>query len=232
VLKNAAAAPELLALAGEAIQEQTGSDYAGKRMGRSGDQSFWGIGISAMFGSLSEQPPALVKMRNALGWWWHTPHDTLDKIDEANLVRDTKVFVHTLWRLVSDPVLPLDFATHARVLLQELATLRTSLNGRFPLEGLVAAAEELREKAAAGGHSDAALMRTSRALAPVYYTTGDRFTHDPALPLPAWPALQPLRELAKTKAGSDEAHALTVSATRGRNRLLYALREAAQALGG
>jgi hypothetical protein len=231
VLDHAAAAPELLALAGEAIGEQTGTHYVGKRMSRSSDQSFWGIGIPAMFGALSEQPPAPVKMRNALGWWWHTPHDTLDKIDPAYLVRDTKVFVHTLWRLLSDPVLPLDFATHARVLLAELEQIGTALNGRFALDGLVAAAEALRDAAAAGGHDDAALMRTSRALAPVYYTSGDRFAHDPALPLPAWPALQPLRDLAKTAPGSDAAHTLTVSATRGRNRVLHALREATAALG-
>jgi hypothetical protein len=230
VLNNAAAAPELLTLAGEAIGEQTGQDYTGKRMGRSGDQSFWGIGISAMFGTLSEQPPAPVKMRNALGWWWHTPHDTLDKIDQSNLVRDTKVYVHTLWRLLSDPVLPLDFVRHAEMLLAELASLRSALNGRFAVDGLIAAAEALRERAAAGGFTDAALMRASRALGPVYYTTGDRFAHDPALPLPAWPALQPLRDLAKAKAGSDEAHVLTVSATRGRNRVLHALQEATNSL--
>ncbi|HVC61371.1 MAG TPA: M28 family peptidase [Acetobacteraceae bacterium] len=231
VLTNAAAAPELLALAGEAIGEQTGESYAGKRMGRSGDQSFWGIGIPAMFGTLSEQPPAPVKMRNALGWWWHTPHDTLDKIDRANLVRDTKVYVHALWRLLSDPVLPLDFAAHARTLLEELGRIRASLDGRFPVDGLVAAAEALHDAAAAGGHDDAALMRASRALAPVYYTTGDRFVHDAALPLPAWPALQPLRDLARSAPGSDAAHVLTVSATRGRNRMLHALREATAALG-
>ena len=69
-------------------------------------------------------------------------------------------------------------------------------------------------------------MRASRALAPVYYTSGDRFAHDPALPLPAWPVLQPLRDLAKSARGSDAAHALTVSATRARNRMLHALREA------
>ena len=230
VLEHAAAAPELLALAGEAIGEQTGAKYVGKRMSRSSDQSFWGIGIPAMFGALSEQPPAPVKMRNALGWWWHTPHDTLDKIDAANLVRDTKVFTHTLWRLLSDPVLPLDFATHARVLLEELGRIGESLTGRFSVEGLLAAAETLRDTAAAGGHNDAALLRASRALAPVYYTSGDRFEHDPALPLPAWPVLQPLRDLAKTAPGSDAAHALTVSAVRGRNRMMFALREATAAL--
>ena len=175
VLRNAAAAPELVGLAGDAIGEQAGSEYDGRRMSRSSDQSFWGIGIPAMFGALSEQPPAPVRMRNALGWWWHTPHDLLDKIDEKNLVRDTRVFVHTLWRLLTDPVLPLDFAAHARALLDELGKLRTSLGDRFSADSLIAGAERLRERAAAGGHSDAALMRASRALAPVYYTSGDRF---------------------------------------------------------
>ena len=230
VLKNAAAAPELVALAGDAIGEQAGSEYAGKRMSRSSDQSFLGIGIPAMFGALSEQPPAPVKMRNALGWWWHTPHDLLDKIDENNLVRDTRVYVHTLWRLLTDPVLPLDFSTHARVLLEELDTLRASLGERCSVDGLIATATTLRDKAAAGGQSDAALMRASRALEPVYYTSGDRFAHDPALPLPAWPVLDPLRKLAKTAPGTDSARFLAVSATRGRNRLAHALREATEAL--
>ena len=230
VLKNAAAAPELVALAGEAIGEQAGSEYAGKRMSRSSDQSFWGIGIPAMFGALSEQPPSPVKMRNALGWWWHTPHDTLDKIDEQNLVRDTRVFVHTLWRLLTDPVLPLDFAAHARVLLEELGRLRASLGYRLSIDVLVAGAEALRERAAVGGHSDAALMRASRALAPVYYTRGDRFAHDPALPLSAWPVLDPLRRLAKVAPGTDSAHFLLVGAVRARNRMQHALREATEAL--
>jgi hypothetical protein len=230
VLKNTASAPELAALAADAIRARAGQDYAGKRMSRSSDQSFWGIGIPAMYGALSEQPPSPVKMRNALGWWWHTPHDTLDKIDEANLVRDTKVYVHTLHRLLTDPVLPLDFAAHASVLLAALTPLREALGERFDLGSLIAAAEGLRVAAAIGGASDHALMRASRALDPLYYTTGDRFTHDPALPLPAWPVLQPLRDLAKTAPETDEARFLTVSATRSRNRLLHALRGATGAL--
>jgi hypothetical protein len=232
VLQNTASAPELAALAGDAIRTQAGQDYTGKRMSRSSDQSFWGIGIPAMYGALSEQPPSPVKMRNALGWWWHTPHDTLDKIDEANLVRDTKVYVHTLHRLLTDAVLPIDFAAHAEVLLAELAALRDALGDRFDLGSLVAAAEVLHKAASIGGASDHALMRASRALDPLYYTMGDRFIHDPALPLPAWPVLQPLRDLAKAVPESDAARFLAVSATRGRNRLEHALRVATGALGG
>jgi hypothetical protein len=142
------------------------------------------------------------------------------------------VYVHTLWRLLTDPVLPLDFAAHANVLLEELGKLGTALGDRFSVAGLVAGAEALRAKAAGGGHSDAALMRASRALAPVYYTSGDRFAHDPALPLPAWPVLDPLRKLAKVTPDTDSARFLAVSATRSRNRLAHALREATEALSG
>ena len=230
VLKHAAAAPELIALARDAIGEQAGSEYDGKRMSRSSDQSFWGIGVPAMFGALSEQPPAPVKMRNALGWWWHTPHDLLDKIDEQNLVRDTRVFVHAIWRLLTDPVLPLDFVTHADAMLDELDNVRSALGERLAIDDLIDDAQTLRDRAA-GMHTDEALMRASRALAPVYYTSGDRFAHDPALPLPAWPVLDPLRKLSKVAPGTDSARFLTVSALRARNRLAHALREAVAALG-
>jgi hypothetical protein len=67
-------------------------------------------------------------------------------------------------------------------------------------------------------------------LVPVDYTRGDRFTHDPALPLPAWPTLQPLRDLAATAPNSDAAQFQTVAAMRARNRVLHALREANAAL--
>ena len=110
--------------------------------------------------------------------------------------------------------------------------MRASLGERCGVDGLIAAATHLRDKAEAGGHSDAALMRASRALAPVYYTSGDRFAHDPALPLPAWPVLDPLRRLAKTAPGTDSARFLAISATRCRNRLAHALREATQVLAG
>ena len=43
--------------------------------------------------SIADKMVATGAARNALGWWWHTPHDLLDKIDEANLVRDTRVLM-------------------------------------------------------------------------------------------------------------------------------------------
>ena len=235
VLTESAAASELTALAADVIRQETNAEHEGRRTARNSDMSFWGVGIPSMFGSLSHQPPSAEKMRNALGWWWHTPHDLLDKIDEANLVRDTRIFVHAFWRLLTDPVLPLDYAAHTTALLGELGRIEASLHGRLSLEPLISAATALHGKAALLAASDTnptrvnrALMHVSRALVPMDYTTGDRFRHDPALPQPPWPALQPIRDLAA--ADADAARFAAVDAVRARNHMLFALRQASRAL--
>ncbi len=235
VLANAAAMTELRHLAAEAVQAHTNQTYVGKRKVRNSDESFVGIGIPSMLGSISEQPSRHAQARNALGWWWHTPHDLLDKIDEANLVRDTRVLAQVTWRLLSEALLPLDHAATASALLAEL----TALQPRLDVAPLIEAATKLRDTAAAiaargpTGSVDcanAALMRASRCLVPADYTTGDRFTHDAALPLPAWAVLAPLRALAATTPGSDAEKFAEVDARQARNRLAFALREAQTAL--
>ncbi len=244
VLENAAAVSELTTLAGEAIRERTGHQYLGKRKSRSSDDSLPGVGVPSMFGALSEQAPGTVKMRNSLGWWWHTPHDTIDKLDEANLVRDTQVFVHVLWRLLAEAVVPLDYSAHARALLAELDRIAATLGDRFSLDALIGPALTLRDQTEAlaarvdsAGPAETvlindALRKVSRALVPVDYSRGDRFDHDPALPQNPWPALDPVRALAPLAAGSDAARFQNVAAMRARNRVAAALRTAVAALDG
>ena len=160
---------------------------AGKRSSRSSDASFWGVGIPSMFGRVSHQSSDPGKMRNALGWWWHTPHDLIDKIDPANLVRDTRIVVRALWQLLADPVLPLDYAADARALLAQLDQLTYRLAGTMTLDDLRTEAARLRDHATNLATEDPeranrALLLVSRALVPMDYTIGDRFAHDPALP--------------------------------------------------
>ncbi len=238
VLRNAAAMTELRHLAAEAVQAATGDAYRGKRKARNSDESFVGIGIPSMLGSISEQPHKHAQARNSLGWWWHTPEDLIDKVDEANLVRDTRVLLGVVWRLLSDRILPLDHGATAGALLAELEPL----GARFDVAPLVADATALRDAAAAVAARaataedaavtavNAALMRASRALVPVDYSLGDRFTHAPALPLPAWAVLQPIRDLAATAPDTDEERYAAVDAARARNRLAFALREALAAM--
>ena len=234
VLTASGVSSELAGLAREVILAASGQTHAGKRSARSGDESFWGVGIPAMFGSISHQAETPGKMRNALGWWWHTPHDTIDKIDRDNLVRDTGVFVRTVGRLLTDRVLPMDQTVQLQTMIAELEKIAGATGG-ISVDGLIQAAGALRDKVAAarrkaetGSDADAervnrAMMKVSRALVPLDYTAGDRFVHDSALPHPAWPALQSLRVPA-------DDHFAEMTARRTRNKVLHALRNASDAL--
>ena len=154
-------------------------------------------------------------------------------------MRDTRIYVHAVWRLLTDRVLPLDYAAYARDLLAELERLQAALGERLSLDGLVMRRRRCattprgwRRMRPMRRASTDALMRMSRALVPINYTSGDRFAHDPALALPAWPTLRPLRELAAAVPGSDAARFLAVGAVRARNRVAHALREANAAAEG
>jgi Peptidase family M28 len=255
VMADALASAELSGLAAEAVRVQGGQELDGLRMSRAGDQSFWGIGVPSLFMGMGEQPVGSAdnvmgavfgggtRKGAGFGWWWHTPDDTLDKMDSQLLVRDTRVYVHAIWRLLTDRVLPLDYATGAAALAAELSGLETLVQGRFDLSRLTTRAARLRKRAEAVGarlsqiQDDAtaervnlALVAVSRAMVPMDYTTGDRFDHDPALPQPPYPVLNVVRQLAATAAGSDQARLLGGGATRACNRLGFALDQASAAL--
>ncbi|WP_159998401.1 M28 family metallopeptidase [Roseomonas sp. 18066] len=229
LLSNAPASPELAGLAEAALQAEGGQSFGGKRPARNADQSFHGIGLPSLFTTLSEQAPGGVAMRNALGWWWHTPDDLLDKIDETLLVRDTRVYAHALWRLLSDAVLPLDYRGNSSAFVAEVEGLAAKLGEALDLSALLSEARALRDRAEAvaslpEADRDAALMRLSRSLVPLEQTTGDRFAHDAALPLPASPALRPLHRLAGAEPDTDAWQQAAVEARRCRNRLAEQLR--------
>lgn len=255
VLTDVQAAAELVPLGRKVIRAEDGQELFGHRITRAGDQSFWGIGIPAMFSNLGEQPadgaaPAASflfggpnKQGAGTGWWWHTPEDTLDKMDEAIAVRDTRVYLYAVAALLTAKVLPIDYAAHADHLLALLGRHKAALGQRFDLTALREQAARLRALAAAlagldgerlddaaAGRVNAAIMAASRALVPMDYTNGDRFDHDPALAQPAYPSLAALDRLAATTAGSDAEKFTLGAARRGVNRVMHALRNANAAL--
>jgi hypothetical protein len=257
VMSDALASAELSDLGAEAVRARGGQELDGLRMSRAGDQSFWGIGVPSLFMGMGEQPVGTAdnvmgavlgdgsRKGAGFGWWWHTPDDTLDKMDPELLVRDTRVYVHAIWRLLTDRVLPLDYGAAAAALEREVSGLAQKLGGRLDLSRLTAKVRALADGAgavrarAAAITDDAAAQRInrglvaiSRAMVPMDYTTGDRFSHDPALAQPPYPVLDPVRRLAASPAGSDQARFLATAATRACNRLAHALDEANAALLG
>ncbi|WP_168990463.1 M28 family peptidase [Aureimonas flava] len=229
ILANTGVVTELRPLASAAIRAETGETLAGKRKARSADDSFPGLGIPSMFGSLSGRAVTGLKMRNALGWWWHTPEDLIDKIDPAHLARDTRVLLEAVWRLVSEDRLPIDQAAKVDELVAELGPLVDALADDTCAKPLLEAARKLAatirhlDDGVSAGPRNEAVVRVSRALMPLDYTRGDRFVHDDALPLPAWPVLEPIRRLAALDAADPGRLPARVDAVRARNRILHHL---------
>lgn len=234
--------PETRAIGAYVIAALTGQQYRGSRVGRSGDQSLLGIGVPSLFMTLSEHPAdgpdasrdfAITgSAAGGLGWWWHTPEDTVDKLDPATLTRDAQIYAAAIHILCTSSVLPFDYSATARELATELRTLQAQLGDRFDLSDCIGEADHLQAevvqfaKKAPPAVANRALMRLGRILIPVLYTQAGRFDHDPATSIPPLPPLVDAARLADSDPASDEAKALHIAAVRGRNRLLQALGDA------
>ena len=231
--------PETAQLAIDATRRVAKAELDAHRVGRNSDQSFFGIGIPTILGSISRQQDG------ALGWWWHTPEDALDKIDPIRLERDAAIALEVTERLVMDAVLPLDYAASAvdvRTNLEKVADvagqrfdLSPAIREAMRLEKLCADLAVATRDAAAndpGGQSRAAAINTclrqlGRILIPVTYTRAGRHAHDPALDVAFLPKLDGLRRLASVSPESDAARFLSVvDLTRARSELTISLRHA------
>jgi len=227
-----------------------------KRIGHSGDNSFWGIGIPTLFQLLSRQPEgsggpdALIP---GLSWFWHTEADTLDKIDPEILLTDGRIYTAAVWRLCTLPVLPFDFESTAEEVIGQLTELQKKAGSAFDLSQAIQAAQTLKEKAvllkrkssdisrqisdqtseiegerlnAASVSLDDCLMKLSRMLIPVSYSATDRFDMDLAVSIPPFARLQPVAELAAMDPESRDFKFRERKMVRERNRVCHALVEA------
>jgi len=236
------------------VGDVTGQRSRARRFSRAGDQSFWGAGVPSAFMSLSGLPKQDTELSRAMErlvgsagfpWWWHTKDDTIDKIDADVLVLDTKVYLASALRWLNAPVLPLEHGRAAQSLLAELTALQAAAAERFDLSPAVDAARVLTERlervasaiarvdpSAPTGQIEAinrGLMRLSRLLVPLGYTSGDRFTHDLALPIPPLAGLQRARELTKLDPDSDDYKFARAALVRERNRSVHAFDSAISA---
>jgi len=253
LLTEAIAMAETRDLGSASVEKISGQRLTGVRPPRAADQSFWGHGVPSLFMSPSEQPADQSESAHAyaqlmggatrsggLGWWWHTPEDTLDKLDPAHLVRDAQIYVLATQRALEDPVLPLDYraaVAEARAILTEYSE---EAQGRFDLapvfgllEELGTAVEKLERRIRATTLSPGAaelanfcLMALGRELIPINYCRSGPFEHDTTLPVPPFPGLEPMRRLGALPPRSDEARQLAVGLVRQRNKACYHLSNA------
>ena len=251
LLTEAIAMAEVRSFASDIVRKIAGQPLSGARPQRAGDQSFWGHGIPSLFMTLSEQPADDSETARAhaqlmggqaksggLGWWWHTPEDTLDKLDPAHMVRDAQVYLLVADRLLEDSMLPLDYRTTVDEAKAILTQYGKEAKGRFDLTPVFGLLDDLRRALetlhkriqarrltpAAIGLANFCLMTLGRTLIPISYCRSGPFDHDTTLAVPPFPGLEPMRRLGTVHPKSNEAHRLTVGPIRQRNKVCYHLR--------
>ncbi|MEO1105833.1 MAG: peptidase M28, partial [Pseudomonadota bacterium] len=214
----------------------------GERPHRAGDYAFNNIGLSSFFMLSSTMPDDL---RAEKGYYvvggcggniaWHTEHDLMEIADRDNLVRDIKVYLAAVMGVANAAVLPFDWRATAKEFSDTLARYDSAAGRRFDLApasealaGLAASLDAFYAKIEGGGadtrKANHAIKRLARILVPINFTRGPRFRHDPALPIPPLPDLA----LCEGLADLDDATLgfAQTQLTRGRNKVVAALREA------
>jgi hypothetical protein len=261
VLTEGNSMAEMRSFASGVIEAIAGQQLSPRRFGRSGDQSFWGHGIPSLLMTLSEQPPEAADpvlatlfrqisgghgKSGGLGWWWHTPEDTVDKIDPEFLRRDTMIYALLAFRLCTGALLPFQYTAVVEELTGVVRDLQGKAGDRFDLSpvaesvaalgSVVATLEQriagLQEKRVNDDDAhvvNRCLMEVGRALIPINYTQSGQFDQDLAVPTHPLPALQAVAKLASMQKGSDAYHFLGMRLERERNRVVHGILSAIRA---
>ncbi len=248
--------PETYAFAVSAIHDAIGAEAEPERQSRAGDQSFWSSGVPSIFMSLSLVPgeqaasrpagmlstaPETAELRPGLPWWWHTPEDTIDKIDPDVLLRDTRVYLLATLRAAAPTVLPFRYGPAARDIRTHVERYQELAAGRVDLGPVVTRARVVETLAgqvdaglealdgdsldpARGRALNEELQALDRELVLVNFTASGPFDQDLALPVPPVPLLAPVERLAALDPTSDESHFLATELVRNRNQAAFHLR--------
>jgi hypothetical protein len=197
--------------------------------------------------SLFAAADAPVKRSGGLPWFWHTVEDTIDKLDRDVLVRDTRVYLLATLRGANEKVVPYRLAPAARDIRETLERYQRDAGECFDLEPALhrakqveAAARELDnllDHIRAGVYRERVISLANRAainldrtLVRLSFTANGPFDQDLAIPIPAVPLLEPVRQLARLDRESDQARFLETELVRNRNRVAFELREAHSAV--
>lgn len=220
---------------------------------RAGDSAFQGLGIPEISiglpGLPEDHPDYAPYVGGSEGaWWWHTPEDTLDKIDTKALARDAELRMVELYALANARILPYKISAIANSFLVALQELQARAGSHLDMSAAIARAQRLKAEAldlekliermnaeARAGRPvpevkakaiNRALLRASHILNAALYTESGRFDQDRAAAIPILPGLQRAAELARLDAESDRYGFLKTEMVRERNRVEAALDEA------
>ncbi len=233
----------------QAIKDVTGKEAEGERPHQAGDYSFNNIGISSFFMLLSTMPKDLLVEKEyypvggcGANIAWHTENDQLEIADQENLMRDLKVYVATIQRVLNNPIHPFNFRKLAAELRVTVDQYADAAAGAVDFSAAYAALDDLDAAladlyAAIGAGKDKsipevralndALLELGRNLVQINFTRHGMFRNEPAVPIPPLPDIEPA--LALPSAEGHERNVLITHVRRGVNRVAWAFESAAKA---
>ncbi|PYE52710.1 M28 family peptidase [Deinococcus yavapaiensis] len=244
--------PEAERYAQAVIRDVTGQESFGERPPRAGDYSFNNIGLTGYFMLLSTMPNDL---RAEKGYYavggcggniaWHTEDDTIDVANKDILLKDMRIYALGTLRAANATTLPFDYTLAVDDLTAAVTKYQAAAKSHFDfsrvhdeLTALKAVISELDAYAATlDGRPltddtvrrvNAAYLTVTRLLTRVNFTRQAPFFHDPAISVPPLPDLAVALDLANVapdKIGFHKTHL-----TRGQNRVIATLRDAARAV--
>lgn len=147
---EATLSPELWTWHTDVMQRALGYATKPHRLHKTGDQSFFGVGVPAISGRSSFSKELLDRWHGAiLGPWYQSADDTMDVADRNVLAQDLRISMAYIWELATRPVLPYDFRPNARLLRETLTEYAAAAGpgGKLNLEEPTRLAAELEAEA-------------------------------------------------------------------------------------
>lgn len=210
------------------------------RPSRAADQSFWGVGLSSISVYAMIAPDNPDRDPNVGGsggaWWWHSEHETFDKIDFDILKQDIRLYITILLRLCKSKVLPMNFAHSAKDFEDSIreyeeeagqwldfSKLKTTLvEFRKQIDELQIISKSLVDQTKTK-ELNRVLLMVARCLNPVLFQSKSAFEHDPALSSRCLPGLSKALSLKDLDPNSDAMKFDLVGLKREMNRINHSL---------
>jgi hypothetical protein len=217
------------------------------RVARTGDQSFFGVGVPSINGRHNPTPERKKEWHGAtLGWWYHSAKDTWDKMDADNLVSDARMYLSYTLHLAENVLLPFEYVFSADEILSRLQEVQKLGGEEFDMAREIKWARAYRQRALklrqlteklakekpakkmkAISEVNDCLMQISRILTPVVSTVKGKYGQDTyglsALSKPI-PVLESVKDYLNFPADSAERKLLMTRLTREKNKIFDALR--------
>ncbi len=196
---------------------------------RGADQSFWGAKIPISIMLKYEPLPENCDFQCPSGGvWWHTDHDTLDKLDDKIMVRDMLINAEMICSIVNCGHLPIDIPGFIEGIASTLGQLAVAQSDIELLRPVYEELRILREKIEALSNSrefvstdnDDVLKRIGGELVRLAYSYSSPYYHDSAFSTNPFPLLRKSFSILRDSNESDLRLFALTDIVRQRNRLV------------